>query len=95
MKGKVKEAVKKLLCGELKLNKRDLWFVGIICFLVGVIYGLKTAAMTHGISIGCNCGNNNGNGHGCDCNCGEDCDCDCENTCDCDTETCSCEETVE
>ena len=83
---KVKETAKKLFTGETTVNKRDLWFVGAICLLAGIICGLKKAPWTHGVMIGSN--NGNYNGDGCDC-CGCDCDCDCD--CDCE-ECCECEE---
>ena len=69
---KLKEAAKHLFCGETIVNKRDLWFVGGICFLAGIVYGLVTAPWTHGVTIGCN----NGNGWN-DC-CGDDSKCGCE-----------------
>lgn len=62
---KVKEYAQKLFQGETIVNKRDLWFVGGICLLAGIVYGLLLAPWTHGVTIGCNNGCNNGNGGCC------------------------------
>ncbi len=78
---KVKETAKKLFLGETTVNKRDLWFVGAICLLAGIICGLKKAPWTHGVMIGSNNGNYNGDGCNC-CGCDCDCDCDCEECCE-------------
>ena len=67
---KMKELSTKLFCGETIVNKRDLWFVGGLCLLAGIVYGLLMAPWTHGVTIGC------GNGNGCckeGCCEGEDC----------------------
>ncbi|MED9904991.1 MAG: hypothetical protein UFG06_12545 [Lachnospiraceae bacterium] len=66
----VKDLAVKLFKGEVTVNKRDLWLVGGICLLAGVVYGLIMAPWTRGVTIGCN----NGNGWG-GCDCG---DCCCE-----------------
>lgn len=71
---KMKETAQKLFCGETIVNKRDLWFVGGLCLLAGIIYGVFAAPWTHGVMIGSNNGNGNGNGCGC---CEEDA-CECE-----------------
>lgn len=47
--------------GELTVPKTELWLVLISCFLMGVLYGLKKAPLTHGVTIGCN----NGSYFGC------------------------------
>ena len=36
----------------------DLWLIGAVCLLVGIIYGLKKAPWTHGVMIGSNNGSN-------------------------------------
>ena len=72
---KVKEVAKKLFCGETIVNKRDLWFIGGLCFLGGIVYGLVAAPWTHGVTIGSYNGNG---GNGC---CDGECDCDCNEEC--------------
>lgn len=79
---KVKETAKKLFLGETTVNKRDLWFIGAICLLAGIICGLKKAPWTHGVMIGSNNGNNCGNGWDCGCEC--DCEECCEECCECE-----------
>lgn len=54
---KGKELATKLFTGETIVNKRDLWFVGGICLLAGIVYGLLLAPWTKGVTIGCNNGN--------------------------------------
>lgn len=61
MKSKISETCRKLFRGEVTINKRDLWLVGAVCLLAGVVYGLKKAPWTHGVTIGSNNGNNSGN----------------------------------
>lgn len=61
---KVKEIAKNCFKGELTLPKAMLWLIGAVCLLGGIVYGLKTAPMTHGVMIGSNNGNNNGNNSG-------------------------------
>jgi len=92
MKEITKEKVKSLFTGEVTLNKKELWLIGLVLFLTGVVYGLFKAPKTHGINytIGSNNGNNSGNSDD-----GWD-DCDCECDCDEDSEedsqcTCGCE----
>ena len=76
-KKKMEALSTKLFEGEVTFDKTTLWLVGLIIFLLGVLYGLLKAPMTHGINI--KCGNNNGNTmlpNGCDCDCDEDgCEC--------------------
>ena len=68
MKEKLKEIKEKCFEGELTLPKVTIWLIGAVCLLGGIVYGLKTAPMTHGMMIGSNNGNNNnGNGYGCSC----------------------------
>ncbi len=43
--------------GELTIPKTELWLVLTACFLMGILYGLKKAPMTHGVMIGSNNGN--------------------------------------
>lgn len=64
---KLKKMVKTCFEGELTLPKAMLWLIGAMCLLGGIVYGLKTAPITHGLMIGSNNGNNNGNnsGNGC------------------------------
>lgn len=78
---KLKELSQKLFLGETTVNKRDLWFIGAICLLLGVVCGLKKAPWTHGVMIGSNNGNNSGNydyGRGSedDCCCADNCECE-------------------
>lgn len=65
MKRKMKELARNCFEGELTLPKAVIWLVGGVCLLGGMVYGLKTAPMTHGMMICSNNGNNNGNGYGC------------------------------
>lgn len=57
MKEKMREWAKCCFEGELTVAKTTLWLAGLVCLLGGIVYGLKTAPLTHGLSIG----NNNGN----------------------------------
>ncbi len=61
MKGKIKELINKLFHGEVTITKRELWLIGLICLLAGVVYGLVRAPWTHGVTIGSHNGNNCGN----------------------------------
>lgn len=61
-KTKFKELGDRWFEGELTVPKTELWLVLISCFLMGMLYGLKKAPMTHGVMICGNNGNNNGNG---------------------------------
>ncbi|MCM1119688.1 MAG: hypothetical protein NC543_10050 [bacterium] len=61
---KVKELVKHCFEGEVTLPRTTVWLIGAACLLLGIVYGLKTAPMTHGMMIGSNNGNNNGNNSG-------------------------------
>ncbi|MCI5954000.1 MAG: hypothetical protein MRZ49_05435 [Lachnospiraceae bacterium] len=68
MKEKLKEITERCFEGDLTLPKVTIWLIGAVCLLGGIVYGLKTAPMTHGMMIGSNNGNNNnGNGYGCSC----------------------------
>lgn len=61
---KLKEWVKNCFEGEVTLPRTTVWLIGAACLLLGIVYGLKTAPMTHGMMIGSNNGNNNGNNSG-------------------------------
>lgn len=61
-KTKLRELEDRWFEGEVTVPKTELWLVLISCFLIGILYGLKKAPMTHGVMIGSNNGNNNGNG---------------------------------
>lgn len=50
--------------GEVTLPKTTLWLVCAVCLLGGIVYGLRKAPWTHGVTIGSNNGNNNGNNSG-------------------------------
>ena len=66
MKEKLKAISEKCFEGDLTLPKVTIWLIGAVCLLGGIVYGLKTAPMTHGMMIGSNNGNNNnGNGYSC------------------------------
>lgn len=67
MREKMKELAERCFSGEVTLPKAVIWLSGAVCLLAGIVYGLKTAPMTHGMIIGCNNGSNNGNGGGCSC----------------------------
>lgn len=60
MKEKLTTTANKLFKGDLTLKKMDLWLIGAVCLLAGIVYGLMKAPMTHGVMIGSNNGNNNG-----------------------------------
>ena len=55
----VKEKMELLFDGEITLLKTDFWLAALVIFLLGVLYGLMKAPLTHGITV--SCGNNNGN----------------------------------
>ena len=61
MKGKMKALMDKLFHGEVTVKKRELWLIALICLFAGIVYGLKKAPWTHGVTIGSNNGNNSGN----------------------------------
>lgn len=63
MMERITELTKKLFKGELTMKKTDLWLIGGICLLAGILYGIKKAPWTHGVRIGCNNGNNSGNSY--------------------------------
>lgn len=53
-----KKLAQKCFVGEVKVAKTVLWLLGALCLLIGIVYGLLVAPITHGISVGCGCGNN-------------------------------------
>lgn len=57
----LKKLTKRCFEGEMTMPKVNFWMAGTICFLAGIVLGLLSAPMTHGIRIGCNNGNNSGN----------------------------------
>lgn len=59
MKKRMKEWKKCCFEGELTMQKTTLWLIGAVCLLAGIVYGLKTAPLTHGIIFGSNNGTNN------------------------------------
>lgn len=61
MKGKMKALMDKLFHGEVTVKKRELWLIALICLFAGIVYGIKKAPWTHGVTIGSNNGNNSGN----------------------------------
>ena len=47
MKAKLRELARNCFEGELTLRKTTLWLIGAACLLGGIVYGLKTAPVTH------------------------------------------------
>lgn len=62
---KLRELGDKWFEGELTVPKTELWLVLISCFLMGILYGLRKAPLTHGVMIGCGNGCGNGNSAHC------------------------------
>lgn len=56
---KMKTLAKQCFEGDLTMPKVNLWLIGAICLLAGIVYGLCIAPFTHGVTIGCNNGNSN------------------------------------
>lgn len=54
---KLKKLMKVCLEGEITVPKTTCWLVGTVCLLAGIVYGMKAAPFTHGITIGSNNGN--------------------------------------
>ena len=54
MAEKLKNVTNKLFSGDLTISKGNLWLIGGICLLAGVVYGLLLAPITHGVTIGSN-----------------------------------------
>lgn len=63
MKEKWMELREKWFEGEITLPKATLWLACSACLLAGIVYGLRKAPWTHGVTIASNNGNNNGNGN--------------------------------
>jgi len=57
LKEKLTVTANKLFYGELTMKKTDLWLIGAVCLLTGIVYGLMKAPWTHGVMIGSNNGN--------------------------------------
>lgn len=64
MKEKWKMLREKWFEGEVTLPKAMLWLVCAVCLMTGIVYGLRKAPWTHGVTIASNNGNNNGNNSG-------------------------------
>ena len=50
--GRLQALMKTWFEGELTMSKTSIWLTGLICLLVGVIWGLLMAPMSHGVTIG-------------------------------------------
>lgn len=57
LKEKLNATATKLFHGELTMKKTDLWLIGTVCLLTGIVYGLIKAPWTHGVTIASNNGN--------------------------------------
>lgn len=57
----LKKLARQCFEGDVAMPKIMFWMAGTICLLAGMVIGLTSAPMTHGVRIGCNNGNNNGN----------------------------------
>ena len=57
---KMEKLARKCFEGELTMPKVTFWLIGAVCLLGGIVYGLCTAPLTHGVTIGCNNGNLSG-----------------------------------
>ncbi len=77
MKDFLQEKKEQLFDGELTITKTDFWLVTILVFVLGVLYGLVKAPLTHGLTI--TCGNNNGNT-----TCAAEDECECIGCCEMD-----------
>ncbi len=54
VKTKCDEWKEKMLDGEITMEKTTFWLLLAVILLAGILYGLLTAPMTHGVTIGCN-----------------------------------------
>ncbi|MBE5882936.1 MAG: hypothetical protein E7291_00705 [Lachnospiraceae bacterium] len=54
---KLKKVTRQCFVGEMTMPKLNLWLIGGICLLAGVVYGLLMAPATRGVTIGSNNGN--------------------------------------
>ncbi len=52
-----KEIIAACFEGDVTMSKVTLWLLAAACLSAGVVYGLKKAPWTHGVTIGCNNGN--------------------------------------
>ncbi len=64
MKEKWEMLQEKWFEGDITLPKVTLWLACTVCLFAGIVYGLKKAPWTHGVTIASNNGNNNGNNSG-------------------------------
>jgi len=60
MKEKWETMQEKWFEGDITLPKVTLWLACIACLFAGIVYGLRKAPWTHGVTIGSNNGNNSG-----------------------------------
>ena len=54
---KLKKLVHTCFYGEITLPKVTCWLAAAACLLAGIVYGLRVAPFTHGMTIGSNNGN--------------------------------------
>lgn len=59
----MKKSAERMFQGEITIDKKDGWLIGLILLLTGIAIGLINAPLTHGIHI--SIASNNGNGSGC------------------------------
>lgn len=59
----MKKNAERMFQGEITIDKKDCWLIGIILLLTGIAIGLINAPLTHGVNI--SIASNNGNGSGC------------------------------
>lgn len=64
MKEKLTALREKWFEGEVTVPKATLWLACSVCMLAGIVYGLRKAPWTHGVTIASHNGNNNGNNSG-------------------------------
>ena len=81
MKEFLEEKKEQLFDGEITLTKTDVWLFALVVFMLGVLYGLLKAPLTHGVrmTIGSNNGSNNVvNPDECECECIGCCEGECD-----------------
>ena len=54
---KMKKLMQQCFEGEVTMSKMMLWLIAFVCLLAGVVYGLRIAPMTHGVTVASNNGN--------------------------------------